>query len=56
VFPVGGIRPDNMAAYVAAGASGFGTGSNLYRPGMSVNDVREQAARIAQGWRAARAG
>ncbi len=54
VFPVGGIRPDNMAAYVAAGASGFGTGSNLYRPGMSAAEVRVQAARFAEGWRAAR--
>lgn len=54
VFPVGGIRPDNMAAYVAAGASGFGTGSNLYRPGMSAAEVRAQAARFAEGWRAAR--
>ncbi|MET0312469.1 MAG: 2-dehydro-3-deoxy-6-phosphogalactonate aldolase, partial [Burkholderiaceae bacterium] len=26
VFPVGGITPDNMAAYRAAGASGFGIG------------------------------
>jgi len=55
VFPVGGIRPDNMAAYVAAGASGFGTGSNLYRPGMSTAEVRAQAALFAKGWRAARA-
>ena len=54
VFPVGGIRPDNMTAYVAAGASGFGTGSNLYRPGMSAAEVRAQAARFAAGWRAAR--
>jgi len=56
VFPVGGIRPDTMAEYVAAGASGFGTGSNLYRPGMPATEVRAQAARFAQGWRTARAG
>ena len=36
VFAVGGIRPDNMAAYWAAGANGFGTGSNLYTPGASA--------------------
>jgi len=54
VFPVGGIRPDNMAPYVAAGASGFGTGSNLYRPGMPAAEVRAQAARFAEGWRSAR--
>src|SRR6202158_3351852 len=33
VFPVGGIRPDNMAPYWDVGADGFGTGSNLYTPG-----------------------
>ena len=54
VFPVGGIRPDTMAAYVAAGASGFGTGSNLYRPGMTAAEVGVQAALFAKGWRAAR--
>ena len=36
VFPVGGIRPESMAQYWSAGAAGFGTGSNLYQPGMSV--------------------
>src|SRR5207249_7150093 len=33
LFAVGGIKPDNMAPYWAAGANGFGTGSNLYKPG-----------------------
>ncbi len=32
VFPVGGMKPDNLAPYWAAGASGFGTGSNLFSP------------------------
>jgi len=52
VFPVGGIKPDNMAGYWAAGASGFGTGSNLYRPGASAEDVRAMAASFAAGFRA----
>jgi 2-dehydro-3-deoxyphosphogalactonate aldolase len=47
VFPVGGIRPDNMTAYWEAGASGFGTGSNLYAPGAKADAVREVAARYA---------
>ena len=33
VFAVGGMKPDNLEPYWAAGASGFGTGSNLYKPG-----------------------
>jgi 2-dehydro-3-deoxyphosphogalactonate aldolase len=47
VFPVGGIRPDNMAPYWAAGADGFGTGSNLYRPGSAPDAVRAVAAQYA---------
>jgi 2-dehydro-3-deoxyphosphogalactonate aldolase len=52
VLPVGGIRPDTMAAYWAAGASGFGTGSNLYRPGASVDEVRAAARAYAEAFRA----
>jgi 2-dehydro-3-deoxyphosphogalactonate aldolase len=52
VFPVGGIRPDNMTAYWEAGANGFGTGSNLYAPGASADVVREAAARYAAGFAA----
>jgi 2-dehydro-3-deoxyphosphogalactonate aldolase len=33
ILPVGGITPDTMAPYWRAGASGFGLGSALYRPG-----------------------
>jgi len=52
VFPVGGIKPDNMAGYWAAGASGFGTGSNLYRPGASTTEVRDAALAYAAAFRA----
>ena len=43
VMPVGGITPDNMRAYLAAGADGFGIGSALYKPGMSAAEVAENA-------------
>ena len=52
VFPVGGVKPDTMAAYWAAGASGFGTGSNLYRPGAGADQVRAVAAAYAASFRA----
>ncbi len=52
VFAVGGMRPDNLDAYWAAGASGFGTGSNLYRPGTTMASVRAAAAAYAAGVRA----
>jgi 2-dehydro-3-deoxyphosphogalactonate aldolase len=52
ILPVGGIAPSSMAAYVAAGASGFGLGSALYRPGDSTDYVREKAAAFVAAWRA----
>ena len=55
VFPVGGIRPDNMASYWAAGADGFGTGSNQYRPGAAPDAVRAVAAQYAAGFAALKA-
>jgi 2-dehydro-3-deoxyphosphogalactonate aldolase len=51
VFPVGGIKPETMAAYWAAGANGFGTGSNLYRPGAGADQVRAAAAAYAAAFR-----
>jgi len=39
VLPVGGITPGNVGAYLAAGASGFGIGSALYRPGRTAQEV-----------------
>jgi len=49
VFAVGGMKPDNLAPYWEAGADGFGTGSNLYKPGASAASVREAAAAYARG-------
>lgn len=50
VFAVGGMRPDNLAPWWEAGADGFGTGSNLYRPGASAQAVREAAQAYARGF------
>ncbi|MEO7952841.1 MAG: 2-dehydro-3-deoxy-6-phosphogalactonate aldolase [Polaromonas sp.] len=43
VFPVGGITRQNMKPYLAAGASGFGIGSALYKPGTPVEEVAGNA-------------
>jgi 2-dehydro-3-deoxyphosphogalactonate aldolase len=51
LMPVGGITPDNMAGYRAAGASGFGLGSALYAPGRSVDQVRAAAQKFVQAFR-----
>ena len=52
VLPVGGIAPDNMAAWVAAGAQGFGIGSALYAPGVDADEVAHRAHAFAQAWAA----
>jgi 2-dehydro-3-deoxyphosphogalactonate aldolase len=52
VFAVGGMKPDNLEPYWAAGANGFGTGSNLYKPGTKAGIVREVAAAYAAAVRA----
>jgi 2-dehydro-3-deoxyphosphogalactonate aldolase len=51
IFVVGGIHPGNMQPWVEAGASGFGLGSALYRPGQSVAETAEKARAFVDGWR-----
>jgi 2-dehydro-3-deoxyphosphogalactonate aldolase len=51
LVPVGGITPATMAAFVAAGADGFGLGSALYKPGMTAADVRQTAHAFVSAWR-----
>jgi 2-dehydro-3-deoxyphosphogalactonate aldolase len=45
VLPVGGITPESMAAWTAAGAAGFGLGGGIYTPGMTAAEVSERARR-----------
>jgi len=52
LFPVGGIGPASLAAYWAAGASGFGTGSGLYRPGQDADAVAVSARALAAAFQA----
>jgi len=44
---VGGITPEKMAAYFAAGADGFGLGGAVYKPGQSPAEVSSQAQAFA---------
>ena len=55
MLPVGGISPDNMQPYVQAGASGFGLGSALYKPGLGVDQVAANAKAFAMAWQQLRA-
>ncbi|MEM6372155.1 MAG: 2-dehydro-3-deoxy-6-phosphogalactonate aldolase [Pseudomonadota bacterium] len=42
-FAVGGVGPNDFANWFKAGVTGFGIGSALYKPGMSVTDVAARA-------------
>jgi 2-dehydro-3-deoxyphosphogalactonate aldolase len=49
VMIVGGVKPDNMAGWLAAGASGFGLGGGLYQPGQSPEDTLDKARAYVAG-------
>lgn len=50
VLAVGGANPDNFAAWIAAGADGFGIGSALYKPGDDVATVDKKARAIVAAY------
>ncbi|HKR77078.1 MAG TPA: 2-dehydro-3-deoxy-6-phosphogalactonate aldolase [Rhodanobacter sp.] len=50
MLPVGGITPDNMAPWLAAGAQGFGIGSALYASGRTLDDTTQRARAFARAW------
>ena len=53
LIPVGGISADNIAAWRAGGAAGFGLGSSLYKPGDDAPTVKRKAAAIVAAYQAA---
>ena len=48
ILPVGSITPEKMNDYLKAGAIGFGLGSALYKPGMTLRDIRKNAEAFNQ--------
>lgn len=50
VLAVGGVSAANMAAWRAAGATGFGLGTALFRPGDGAAEVGTKAARIVAAY------
>jgi 2-dehydro-3-deoxyphosphogalactonate aldolase len=55
LWPVGGIKPETMASWLAAGATGFGIGGALFTPGLSAAEVGTRAHAYVEAWSAARA-
>ena len=50
VLPVGGIKPDTMKPYLDAGANGFGLGSALFAPSLTVTEIGRNAHAFADAW------
>lgn len=50
VYAVGGVTPANMREWADAGCAGFGIGSNIYKPGMSADDVGQAARGFVAAW------
>lgn len=50
VYAVGGVGPANFAEWRKAGATGFGIGTALYRPGQSVAEVAANARALVSAW------
>lgn len=55
VFIVGGIHAGNMSEYLKAGATGFGMGGSLFKPGKPVDEIARDAASIVAAFRSAAA-
>ena len=51
VLAVGGVKPEAMSEWYAAGAEGFGLGGELYRPGQSAEETRAKAAAAVEAAR-----
>jgi 2-dehydro-3-deoxyphosphogalactonate aldolase len=55
VYAVGGANPDNFGEYFAAGCTGFGLGTYIYKPGMTVDDVAERGRTAVAAYDAGKA-
>jgi 2-dehydro-3-deoxyphosphogalactonate aldolase len=53
VYAVGGAGAENFAAWIKAGADGFGIGTALYTPGLTAAEAGVRAGRIVVAYDAA---
>ena len=53
VLPVGGVGAPDIPGWLAAGAGGFGFGSELFRPEYDLAEIERRAGELLQALRAA---
>jgi 2-dehydro-3-deoxyphosphogalactonate aldolase len=54
IYAVGGVTPDNMGDWLSAGASGFGIGSSIFKPGLNMAKISESAHSLVSAWKRAK--
>jgi 2-dehydro-3-deoxyphosphogalactonate aldolase len=54
LFPVGGVTAEQIPAWLAAGAAGFGFGSELFRPEYTLDEIKQRAQLLAHAFDQAR--
>lgn len=52
LLPVGGIMPERLAPYLAAGADGFGLGSAIFKPDWPAAEIGEKGRAFVAAYRA----
>ncbi|MGB0664654.1 MAG: 2-dehydro-3-deoxy-6-phosphogalactonate aldolase [Pontibacterium sp.] len=50
LLAVGGVEANNFEQWQQAGVQGVGIGSYLFKPGMSINEVAERAAKVVAAY------
>jgi 2-dehydro-3-deoxyphosphogalactonate aldolase len=50
LYAVGGANPENFHEFFAVGCTGFGLGTYIFKPGMSVADVAERAKAAVEAY------
>ena len=50
LFAVGGASPDNFREYFDAGCAGFGLGSYIFKPGMTLDEIGRRARAAVEAY------
>jgi 2-dehydro-3-deoxyphosphogalactonate aldolase len=56
LYPVGGVTPEQIPGWLAAGAAGFGFGSELFKPEYSLDNINKRAQLLVRAFAAAAPG